>query len=156
LTWGYGSSDPRDKIFGILGFSNPTTAIRPDYSLTERKAHIEISAHCLFSIQDTRAITWAAGFRHQHGYPAWIPSFTQHAPGNFQGKIRQLTHDQVYKMSMVLKAAGHNYYNHRSSTEHTEEEVKAVNQNDRLLIYTRLPAKNTDKGHPNRIVSGSL
>ncbi|KAH7317388.1 heterokaryon incompatibility protein-domain-containing protein [Rhexocercosporidium sp. MPI-PUGE-AT-0058] len=61
LTWKCHSTDPRDKVFGILGLDHWEPPIRPDYSISVKHAFIGIFAHCLINLRDTRVLSWASG-----------------------------------------------------------------------------------------------
>jgi hypothetical protein len=74
LTWTCHSSDPRDKVFGILGLAqSDENAIRPNYTIPTQHAFTGIFAHCLVNLKDTGVLFTASGVRGggsiRHGYP---------------------------------------------------------------------------------------
>jgi hypothetical protein len=75
LTWKCQSTDPRDKVFGILGLDHSEPPIRPDYSISAQHAFIGIFAHCLINLRDTRVFSWASGIHGGSNYPSWIPAW---------------------------------------------------------------------------------
>jgi len=75
LTWKCQSTDPRDKVFGILGLDHSEPPIRPDYSISVKHVFIGIFAHCLINLRDTRVFSWASGIRGGSDCPSWIPAW---------------------------------------------------------------------------------
>jgi hypothetical protein len=75
LTWNSQASDPRDKVFGILGLlENLTPIVRPDYSISSQHVLIGIAAHCLINLRDIRILSMAPGIRNCGSLPSWVPN----------------------------------------------------------------------------------
>jgi len=75
LTWTCQATDPRDKLFGILGLDQWAPPIRPDYSISLQHAFIGMFAHCLINLKDTRVLIMASGIHGGDDYPSWIPAW---------------------------------------------------------------------------------
>lgn len=73
------ATDPRDKIFGVLGLHQPQheelDRLVPDYSLSFQSIIIGISAYMLF-IQGTYEVLYnGAGLNAQAPLPSWVPDW---------------------------------------------------------------------------------
>ncbi|KAK1830167.1 heterokaryon incompatibility protein-domain-containing protein [Podospora conica] len=85
------ATDPRDKIFGVLGLAEPQTPsssvsagqpllygsasgpITPDYRISARHAYIGILAHTLLNHGVTDVLLGAAGLSAPLNHPSWLP-----------------------------------------------------------------------------------
>ncbi|KAF6805907.1 heterokaryon incompatibility protein het-6-like protein [Colletotrichum musicola] len=67
------ASDPRDKIFGLLGLvrSSGRDAVAPAYSISFRHLLLGYFAYCLLVQKDIRVIANAAGLGAAVGMPSW-------------------------------------------------------------------------------------
>lgn len=75
LTWKCQCTDPRDKVFGILGLDDSAIPVRPDCSISLEHVFIGIFAHCLINLRDTRVLSWASGIQGQYDYLSWVPAW---------------------------------------------------------------------------------
>ncbi|KAI0545828.1 hypothetical protein F4679DRAFT_559915, partial [Xylaria curta] len=80
-------SDPRDRLFGILGLMNPDNIINQgvqvDYSLSSQHVWIGFFAHCLLRLDIIWFLAHAAGPRRpskgqllESWVPSWVPDWT--------------------------------------------------------------------------------
>ncbi|KAF2809774.1 uncharacterized protein BDZ99DRAFT_388860, partial [Mytilinidion resinicola] len=79
LTWKCQCTDPRDKVFGILGLDDSAIPVRPDYSISLEHVFIGIFAHCLINLKDTRVLSWASGIQGGNNYLSWVPAWKSSA-----------------------------------------------------------------------------
>lgn len=77
-TAAYEATDPRDKIFALLGFT-PSIGIAPDYQKTAEEVFETLVRK---SIQDTRSLMMALCGRKPKllGLPSWVPDFSLSLP----------------------------------------------------------------------------
>jgi len=78
-TWSCQASDPRDRVFGLLGLNTSTPIIRPDYRISAKHIFIGLFARCLINLQDIRVLIHASGQRAHAGNPSWMPSWESSA-----------------------------------------------------------------------------
>ncbi|KAI4864388.1 heterokaryon incompatibility protein-domain-containing protein [Hypoxylon rubiginosum] len=86
------ATDPRDKIFGILGLVDTTSdpagdwnggletihyPLIPDYSLSTLETFIGITAYMMTTLGHWQLLENAAGVNAIPGYPKWIPDYRQ-------------------------------------------------------------------------------
>lgn len=84
LTRHHQASDPRDKVFGLLGLtfldSNPDGSlfIEPDYALSKEELYTAIATKVLIDDEDT---DFLAAIQHgpelAHDWPSWVPDWSQ-------------------------------------------------------------------------------
>ncbi|KAE9582350.1 hypothetical protein CGMCC3_g1676 [Colletotrichum fructicola] len=68
------ASDPRDKIFGILGLiDSEEHQIAANYSISFRHLAIGYYAYCMLTKRDIRVLLHASGRRAPEGIPSWVP-----------------------------------------------------------------------------------
>ncbi|KAI9868856.1 MAG: hypothetical protein M1813_004707 [Trichoglossum hirsutum] len=70
------ATDPRDKIFGLLGICN--SDITPDYTKSVREVYIEFGKEYIRSQQNLRLLSHAGLGLHaenQFNLPSWVPDF---------------------------------------------------------------------------------
>ncbi|EEU34792.1 uncharacterized protein NECHADRAFT_82416 [Fusarium vanettenii 77-13-4] len=70
------SADPRDKVFGLLGFlpQVPTgKGLRPNYLLSSRHIYIGTVAYLLLNEGHSHILTQAAGHKASPTIPSWLP-----------------------------------------------------------------------------------
>lgn len=70
------STDPRDRLFGILGLLPGSSQLRPDYSLSSQHIWIGFFAHCLFRQNSPWFLYHATGVHHQSPTPSWVPQWS--------------------------------------------------------------------------------
>ena len=76
LTLGCQSADPRDKVFGILGFAHTGEAgpeLHPNYCISTQHVFIGIFAYCLINLRDTRVLHWASESQGRGQRRSWMP-----------------------------------------------------------------------------------
>ncbi|KAJ5974359.1 heterokaryon incompatibility protein-domain-containing protein [Penicillium waksmanii] len=71
----YDCSDPRDKVFGVLGLVDE--AIRPDYSLSVEDVYTGIAAYLATYLGDMRILNFAGSSQSNLDIPSWVPDWTQ-------------------------------------------------------------------------------
>lgn len=77
-TWNSKATDPRDRIFGILGLIQDgltSTELKPDYSISFLSAFIGAFAHIIINLRYVTAFTIASGLRASPSYPSWVPDW---------------------------------------------------------------------------------
>ncbi|KAK4187902.1 heterokaryon incompatibility protein-domain-containing protein [Podospora australis] len=75
-TSGSYASDPRDKVFGLLGLVHEgslQSGLRPDYSVSRLHVLIGVAAHCLLNLGLLEILCAASGGAHR---PSWMPDWT--------------------------------------------------------------------------------
>ncbi|KAK3312730.1 heterokaryon incompatibility protein-domain-containing protein [Apodospora peruviana] len=75
-TWLCEASDPRDRIFGILGLlrsSEGQDSLVPDYRISTRHTFIGVFAHILINFGVASVLMSASGLAAPPGYPSWAP-----------------------------------------------------------------------------------
>ncbi|KAK3347246.1 heterokaryon incompatibility protein-domain-containing protein [Lasiosphaeria hispida] len=74
-------SDPRDKVFGLLGLIQEDDRVPiPDYSLSLGHVLAGIAAHCVLSDRSPELFCNAAGYEAHCQSPSWIPAWDQFLP----------------------------------------------------------------------------
>ncbi|KAK0701322.1 heterokaryon incompatibility protein-domain-containing protein, partial [Lasiosphaeris hirsuta] len=78
LTAGSKCSDPRDKVFGLLGLlQSGRGAPVPDYALSAGHVLAGIAAHCVLDVQFPELLYNATGATAGGQCPSWMPAWTQ-------------------------------------------------------------------------------
>ncbi|KAF4446148.1 heterokaryon incompatibility HET-6 [Fusarium albosuccineum] len=70
------ATDPRDKVFALLGFMPPTQTLTPDYSASSLHVYIGTMAHLLLNDYCIEILTKSPGHRARSGAPSWLPEWT--------------------------------------------------------------------------------
>lgn len=81
LTWRSQATDPRDRIFGILGLLQDETiaqSIKPDYSLSTLHTYIGIFAYLFLNTKHVALIEKALGRAAPPSFPSWLPDWNLH------------------------------------------------------------------------------
>lgn len=77
------ATDPRDKVFGVLGLVRADTPqLVPDYSISVFEMCIGISTHMLVELKDPIAFMMAASCPNQAQLPSWVPNWLTPAMWN--------------------------------------------------------------------------
>ncbi|KAH6865970.1 heterokaryon incompatibility protein-domain-containing protein [Alternaria rosae] len=78
-------SDPKDRIYGLLGLStleyDPTDGrllVDPDYSITTMECHRRVASKLLLEWHELRVLSWA-GHRSEFAedWPSWVPDWSR-------------------------------------------------------------------------------
>src|SRR5204862_6555337 len=71
-------SDPRDKIYSILGFANdaPQLGIYPDYSRASHEVYTDVAARLLQNHQNLGLLASSELQKRQPGLPSWVPDWS--------------------------------------------------------------------------------
>lgn len=83
--WAYESTDPRDRIFALLGLSSDSGAlgVSADYSRECKTVYLEV-AEKLLSQSRTLDIMYAViGQKRVKGMPSWVPDWSTSKPATF-------------------------------------------------------------------------
>lgn len=78
-------SDPRDRIYGLLGLStlecdpgSGHTFVTPDYSISSRECYRQIAAKILVELKDSRVLcTVRNGVCLRENWPSWVPDWSR-------------------------------------------------------------------------------
>ncbi|KAK3377316.1 hypothetical protein B0T24DRAFT_592927 [Lasiosphaeria ovina] len=71
-------SDPRDKVFGLLGMIQEGHGVPiPDYTLSMSHVLTEVAAYCVLDARCPELFYNAAGDEAHHQSPSWMPAWTQ-------------------------------------------------------------------------------
>lgn len=78
-TWASKATDPRDKIFGVIGLhnDNKTASLAPDYSLSVYEVYVGTFAYLLANLRHFEVLLNAAGTERQVSLPSWMPDLQQ-------------------------------------------------------------------------------
>ncbi|KIM99807.1 hypothetical protein OIDMADRAFT_181179 [Oidiodendron maius Zn] len=69
-------SEPRDKIYGLLGLADDGSDITPDYSLSIEDVYIKAAKH-VASLGDLTLMAFFSGVNNKkHGLPSWVSDWT--------------------------------------------------------------------------------
>ncbi|KAH9213872.1 heterokaryon incompatibility protein-domain-containing protein, partial [Leptodontidium sp. 2 PMI_412] len=76
-TMGSQASDPRDKLFGLLGLvpSSISADLIPDYSISMLHTHIGIFSYVLLTLKQSVVFMAAGGWRSAATVPSWVPGW---------------------------------------------------------------------------------
>lgn len=172
-SWDFEATDPRDKIFALVGISNEAglPAFRPNYRKTVEEVYVDFARY-LFSQQD--ALPWLSSYcgigwrRNVTAIPSWVPDWshvgrtpTQKPPltcgsDGPSGSISQrpaVIDDRNLKLDAILVGSvvilGEECKPlHRSATTgapHTAEDIYLGRRSWLVDIYTRVAAVGIDK-----------
>ncbi|RYP60681.1 hypothetical protein DL769_008020 [Monosporascus sp. CRB-8-3] len=75
------ASDPRDKVFGVLGLIQDETqrrALQPNYSLSTQHVFIGLLAHCIINQKAIHVFLYAAGLSAPAASPSWVVDWTSY------------------------------------------------------------------------------
>lgn len=90
-TWYSRATDPRDKLFGVLGLADTAShdhkppgngegkgqldySLLPDYTLSEKEIFIGLVAYVVIVLEQWHILERAAGLGTATGYPTWVPN----------------------------------------------------------------------------------
>jgi len=95
-------SDPKDRIYGLLGLktiehdpADGRLLVDPDYSITPMECYRRVASKLLLEWHDFRVLSWAG---HRFGltedWPSWVPDWTR-----LQGELLGPADDEDWNMS---------------------------------------------------------
>jgi hypothetical protein len=79
LTWDFEATDPRDKIYALLGLcsESDTSAIKPDYSISVAELYTAVARHFITKTKDLTPLQYSDGNQDlKHGLPSWVPDYS--------------------------------------------------------------------------------
>jgi hypothetical protein len=84
-------TDPRDKVYGILGLlpSPIATKILPDYLLPREEVFLRFAKTLLQEVNGLEAILSWCCFKADSSLPSWIPDWTKQFPRNHIRRLRE-------------------------------------------------------------------
>jgi hypothetical protein len=83
------ASDPRDKVFALLGLARPskaTSGLLPDYSLSEVEVFRQATLACIYEAGTLSVFSIDLGRKFRNDLASWIPDWG--APGGFTYEVR--------------------------------------------------------------------
>jgi hypothetical protein len=82
-TWGREATDPRDKVYSILGLEDGTKksnrALRVDYSKHFGDVYRETAKYVIENERSLDILLAGTGIEGSHDYPSWVPDWRQEA-----------------------------------------------------------------------------
>ncbi|KAL2279168.1 hypothetical protein FJTKL_13559 [Diaporthe vaccinii] len=106
LNSGLNSTDPRDRIYALLGLATAKKyrdALRPDYGIKVEDLFVEVARQLLMNKGSIQLLHMAGiGHRHSLSLPSWVPDWTS-LPSNMIHKLNlagnpaQEGHPEVYQ-----------------------------------------------------------
>jgi hypothetical protein len=121
---GLETSDPRDKIYGILGLAADRDqlkefGVQPDYSKSCQEVYISVTSSILR--QGHVSVLSLNSFpKTQIGLPSWVPDWSRPLEGSLQGTgIDHMTLEPEYKASGSLLPRYPLFNNHEATTSVT-------------------------------------
>ncbi|KAJ5063185.1 heterokaryon incompatibility protein-domain-containing protein [Bipolaris maydis] len=81
----YEATDPRDRIFAILGFSSDSASlgIRPDYDITCSDLYTKVARAILENSETLEILYAVSGNKHVKAIPSWVPDWSVRIPSTF-------------------------------------------------------------------------
>ncbi|KAF2727801.1 HET-domain-containing protein [Polyplosphaeria fusca] len=112
-TWDREATDPRDKVFAVLGLvGNEAHGIRPDYNQTMVQVYCRTTKHIIREEQSLDILLAANGIQRGDGLPSWVPDWRKEAnatkPALFVNRDRLNLRYDTGSMEMAL-VHGHGY-----------------------------------------------
>jgi hypothetical protein len=95
------ASDPRDRLFGILGLiqhdHSESQIWKPNYSLSAQHVFIGVVAHLIINLKMAFLLRYAAGFSAPASSPSWMPDWG--APESWQRifKVPESSSEEIHK-----------------------------------------------------------
>ncbi|KAH7329448.1 heterokaryon incompatibility protein-domain-containing protein, partial [Stachybotrys elegans] len=79
------ATDPRDRLFGVVGLlqNEDARAFQPDYSLSAQHFFIGLFAHFIINMKALHLFQWAAGLSAPASSPSWIPDWRSSEPWSY-------------------------------------------------------------------------
>ena len=69
------ATDPRDKVFAILGLAHDAAPLRPDYSQSIQEVYVKAAEHILSYDKNIKLLSEVKGLRLDSGLPSWVPDW---------------------------------------------------------------------------------
>jgi hypothetical protein len=72
----FDATDPRDKVFALLGLTNPSSQLKADYGQSIAKVYTSAALNILEEHGDLRSFEWFDGHDDKSSdLPSWVPDF---------------------------------------------------------------------------------
>lgn len=98
------STDPRDKVFGLLGFLPERQKLRPNYLLSSLHIYVGTIAHMLLNEGHSHILVEAAGFKAPSTIASWLPDGNLSTIGELLGKVsNSISRDHAHSRSALVK-----------------------------------------------------
>ncbi len=73
------STDPKDKIYGLLGFVTSFRGIQPDYKKTTKEIYCSATVRLMRDAGDLTYLNQACS--NEPGLPSWVPDYSRPSSG---------------------------------------------------------------------------
>ncbi|PTD09912.1 hypothetical protein FCULG_00008954 [Fusarium culmorum] len=90
-TWASQATDPRDKIYGLLGLGYHVEGFRPDYSISLLHTYVGTILHLLLAEEFIEILTGATDQPAESELPSWLPNWNLFDMGKRLLSISQAT-----------------------------------------------------------------
>ncbi|KAL3431420.1 heterokaryon incompatibility protein-domain-containing protein [Aspergillus tetrazonus] len=75
------ASDPRDKLFGVIGlYPDGASELPPDYSISVQHVFTGFFAYCIIRLKESHLFFRAAGLDTPESTPSWVPNWATDWP----------------------------------------------------------------------------
>ncbi|KAK0099396.1 hypothetical protein ONS95_003531 [Cadophora gregata] len=144
------ASDPRDKLFGLLGLvsSDIGKDFAPDYSISTVHTQIGISAYAILELKESIIFLAAAGKKSLPSHPSWVPNWEGYRLlGDFRKNLCSFDLPGIPGFPRVKYQVGPSFRNFGSSAygdavglvdDESQEPTKGVGPPDSNRCYIQL------------------
>ncbi|KAG8165466.1 hypothetical protein KVR01_004018 [Diaporthe batatas] len=94
--------DPRDKIFGLLGLTDPSTRQLIDYKLSKKRVYIGSVRYGLRTTNSLRPLMRLPESNHDTALPSWVPSHEVDAPDTHTRNMMKMEAKYLYQGPLLF------------------------------------------------------
>lgn len=101
------TKDPRDKIFGLLGLTDPKTRQLIDYKLSKKQVYINCVRYGLKATNSLRPLMRLPESNQDTTLPSWVPSLEAQAPDTHTQNMMKMEIKYIYEGYLFFSAGTH-------------------------------------------------
>lgn len=110
-------SDPRDKIFGLLGLTDPMTRQLVDYALDKKQVYINFVRYEIISTNSLRPLMRLPERHRDKSLPSWVPDLEAAVPDGMGRNMLNLEIKYIDGCELLFSAGTHRSMEMDSSRE---------------------------------------
>lgn len=95
------ATDPRDKVYALLGLAKDKPSVEPNYAASERDVFVGTALDIISRSKSLGVLTGDFTMKNNHALPSWIPDWSSPFEASIQSRAESVKHYTACKNSTI-------------------------------------------------------
>ncbi|GMG43153.1 unnamed protein product [Aspergillus oryzae var. brunneus] len=95
------ATDPRDKVYALLGLAKDKPSVEPNYAASERDVFVGTALDIISRSKSLGVLTGDFTMKNNHALPSWVPDWSSPFEASIQSRVESVKHYTACKNSTI-------------------------------------------------------